>query len=88
MDGLELENDLRLFVYRHFVSAGRVPTIGETALAFKRTTTEIRRVFNTLAEKHVLVLLPESREIWMAMPFSAIPPAFRVVRGESMWWAN
>ena len=88
MDGLELENDVRVFVYRHFVSACRAPTTADTALAFKRSSREIRGVFNALAEKHVLVLLPDSGEIWMAMPFSAIPTAFRVIRGESTWWAN
>ena len=88
MDGIGLENDVRLFVHRHFVSQCRAPTIRETAAAFNVSSQEICRVFDRLAEKHVLVLLPESREIWMAMPFSAVPTSFRVLSGGKAWWAN
>ena len=83
-----LENDVRLFVYKHFVTNGQAPTLVETARSFDLGTKEIRGMFNNLAEKHVLVLRPDSHEIWMAMPFSAISTAFRVIQGESAWWAN
>lgn len=85
---LPLENDVRLYVYEYFVSEGKAPTTLETAQSLCVDPEQIREAFDALAEKHVLVLHPDSREIWMAMPFSAIPTAFKVIRGESAWWAN
>lgn len=83
-----LENDVRLFVYRHFVSECRAPTILEAAKSLGVGREQIDRAFNTLEKGHVLVLDPETGEIWMAMPFSAVPTACRVTVGESSWWAN
>ncbi len=34
------------------------------------------------------MLDPATRELWMAMPFSATPTQFRVTAGERAWWAN
>jgi hypothetical protein len=88
MHAQPLENDVRLFIYEHFVAECRAPTMLETAQPFGLDPDQIREVLDALAEKHVLVLHPGSHEIWMAMPFSAIPTAFRVIRGGSVWWAN
>jgi len=41
-----------------------------------------------LAEAHVVVLDPDSGEVWMALPFSAVPTDFRVVAGDVAVWAN
>jgi hypothetical protein len=48
----------------------------------------VREAFETLEAGHVLVLQPETRKVWMAMPFSAVPTAFSVRVGERRWWAN
>ena len=88
MDATSLESDVRLFVYRHFVSECRAPTITETAESLGVGRELIDRAFYTLEKRHVLVLDPEIGEIWMAMPFSAVPTAYSVTVGESSWWAN
>ena len=49
---------------------------------------QIGRAFETLEQGHVLVLHPDTREVAMAMPFSAGPTPFKVIVGDSFWWAN
>ena len=41
-----------------------------------------------LAAAHVVVLDRDSGEVWMAMPFSAVPTAFPVVIAGRSVWAN
>ena len=81
-------NDLRSHVYRHFVDHCLPPTLSETARAFEVTREWLIDAFQSLAAAHVLVLDPESSEIWMAMPFSAVPTPYRVQSGQQSWWAN
>jgi hypothetical protein len=40
------------------------------------------------AAAHVIVLSAVTGEVWMALPFSAVPTAFRVVAGDVAVWAN
>jgi hypothetical protein len=82
------EHEVRLFVYRHFVAACRAPSVLETAQSLSVGLDRVWEAFSALAEKHVLVLQPGSGDVWMAMPFSAIPTTYRVIQGESSWWAN
>jgi hypothetical protein len=88
MQSLSWETDVRLFVYQHFVSSCRSPSILETAQSLGVGAGQVREAFSSLAKQQVLVLQPGSGEIRMAMPFSARPTAFRVISGESSWWAN
>ena len=47
---------------------------------------DLSRSYAALAASHVVVPDPDSGEVWMAMPSSAVPTAFRVVvRGRSVW---
>jgi hypothetical protein len=82
------ENDLRLAVYRHFCAQGRAPLIAEMADALGTSAENVRKAFVSLAAQHVLVLHPGTDEVWMAMPFSAVETAFKVVADEGEWWAN
>ena len=81
------ENDVRLFVYRHFVSAQKAPSVEQTARALDVGLDQIQQAFQNLAEQHILVLKPDG-EIHMAMPFSAVETDYKVKAGESSWWAN
>lgn len=82
------ENEVRLFVYGRIVESGRAPSLEETAEAFCVDKKDALRAFESLAREHILVLQPESREILMAMPFSAVPTPHTVKVGEHFWWAN
>jgi hypothetical protein len=44
--------------------------------------------YTRLAAAHVIVLSAVTGEVWMALPFSAVPTAFRVVAGDVAVWAN
>ena len=70
------ENEVRIFVTRHFVSQCRAPTVAEVADALAVTAVTVRDAFVSLAEQHVLALLPETGELWMAMPSRLCRPPF------------
>ncbi len=84
----KFDRDVRIAVYRHFVSENKAPGASEIAEALNLATEQISQSFARLANEHVLVLDPDSKEIRMAMPFSAIPTAYKVTVGEKSWWAN
>lgn len=88
LDSSEFDNEVRLSVYRHFVRTGEAPTVRHTSdelgIPPAATTSSLER----LAAAHVLVLHPSTRRLWMAMPFSAVPTAFRVRARGREWWAN
>lgn len=84
----KFDRDVRLAVYQHFISAKQSPAAHELAEILNSDVDFIRQSFARLAEEHILVLDPKSREIGMAMPFSATPTAYRVTVGKDSWWAN
>ena len=84
----EFDLDVRLAVYRHFVSANRAPGAHELAKVLNSEVDLIYQSFARLADEHVLVIDPESLEIRMAMPFSATPTAYKVTVEQNTWWAN
>jgi hypothetical protein len=84
----ELDRQVRLSVYRHLVRTGQPPTIRDTSLDVGVDSTDISASLERLDAGHVLVLHPTTRQLWMAMPFSAIPTPFRVTSGKRAWWAN
>ncbi len=82
------EEEVRLAVYDHFVVRQQAPSVEEVSERTGRPAAEVSSVFRGLAEVHVLVLRPGTDEVWMAMPFSAVPTGFTVRVGERSWWAN
>lgn len=67
---------------------GGVPTRIAVMQALGLDYMDVVASYRRLAEGHVIVPDPESGEVWMAMPFSAVPTEFRVVVGERSVWAN
>jgi hypothetical protein len=84
----ELDREVRLSVYRHFVRTGRAPSLSETRGDVGVDPAAISPSLERLDANRVLVLHPTTRQLWMAMPFSAVPTKFRVTSGERAWWAN
>jgi hypothetical protein len=81
------ERAVRLHVYQRLIEDGAAPRASAVAGALKIPDEQAQAVFERLADAHVLVLDPTTREIAMAMPFSATPTAFRVRDGMNAWWA-
>jgi hypothetical protein len=73
------DDDVRLAIYERFVEDGQPPspTDAATADAYRR-----------LADAHTIVLQPETDEIWMAAPLSAVPTDFRVKTPRGEFWGN
>ena len=88
MESLELDGRVRLSVYQHFVRRGLAPAVGDISDELGASPAAIAASLERLAAAHVLVLDPATRGLWMAMPFSAVPTAFRVRTSAGEWWAN
>lgn len=84
----EFDSRVRLATYRHFVDTGAAPSPAEVAAVLASTAGSVQEAWERLAEEHVLALQPGSGALWMAMPFSAVPTAFRVRTARGAWWAN
>lgn len=69
-------------------ASGGVPTRLSVSQALAVDYAEVVASYRRLADGHVIVPDPDSGEVWMAMPFSALPTEFRVVVGERSVWAN
>jgi hypothetical protein len=77
-DGLSFDNDVRLLLFQEFVAAGEPPSAESLAARMHRPVAELRAALERLAAGKAIVLQPESREILMANPLSAVPTPFRV----------
>jgi hypothetical protein len=71
-----LDREVRRFVYETTIASGAVPLSAAVAEALGTGADAVRASFERLAEARVLVLQRETREILMAMPFSAVPTPF------------
>ena len=80
--------DVRLAVYDHILSTGRVPLIGEIAERVSQPVDQVSRQLRELQEIHAFALAPASDEILMAHPFSAVPTPYRVRGDGRTFWAN
>jgi len=87
-DSATLDTRVRAIVYDGFLSEGAALEQAEIAERLSLPKAGIAAAFERLAAAHLLVLQPESRELLMANPFSAVPTGFRVRCGERAWWAN
>jgi len=83
------DSEIRLWVYQHFVDAGRAPSPVEIAAHFQLTPSDVEdRLRRLQAEADAIVLLPGTAYIWMAEPFSAVPTPFLVRSDTRRWWGN
>src|SRR5215469_5013034 len=84
-----LDSHIRLSIYQHFVDACRAPSLIETATRFGITPDEVEQALRRLqTEADAVVLIPGTRDICMAEPFSAVPTSFLVRSGSRQWWGN
>ncbi len=67
---------------------GGVPTRISVMQALGLENADVVASYRRLAEGHVIIPDASTGEVWMAMPFSAVPTEFRVVVGERSVWAN
>jgi hypothetical protein len=78
----------RAFVYEHFASTTRAPTVAEAAARLKLTLEEATAIYEELDRRHAFFLEPGTHDIRIANPFSAIPTCFIVQAQGREYWAN
>lgn len=79
---------VRAAVYDGFLTRSAALKRAEIAELLSLSEPGVGAALERLAEAHMLVLQPESREVLMANPFSAVPSAYQVRSGDRVWWAN
>ena len=77
-DPQSLDIRVRAHVYDVTMQTGAPPTSDEVARAMSLSRDAVLAAFRRLADAHVLVLKPDTGEILMANPFSAVPTPFLV----------
>jgi hypothetical protein len=80
--------ELRNLTYRLFVELGRAPRADEVAEATSLARAEVAQGWRRLHDAHALVLEPDTVQIRMAHPFSAVPTPYRVEAAGRSWYAN
>ena len=81
-----LARDVRLYVFGEAAQAARVPQPADIAVALGRSEAEVHDALQQLAAGRVLILAPNSDNIWSANPFCAVRSGFRVeARGRTYW---
>jgi Alkylmercury lyase len=81
-----LDQDVRLYVFRQAADTAVVPSPAEIAAALDRPQPEIEESLRRLAAGRVLILAPNTTNIWAANPFCAVPSNFRVSTFGRTYW--
>jgi hypothetical protein len=70
--------DVRVHIFTEAATTARVPQAAEIASALGSPEDDVRAALRQLAASKVLILAPNSENIWSANPFCAVPSGFRV----------
>ena len=81
-----LANDVRIYLFRETAKSARVPQAPQISNALGRTEADARAALQLLAAGKVLILAPNSGNVWAANPFCAVPSAFRVNTNGKRYW--
>ena len=84
----ERDWDIRLHIYRVMVATGFAPSYHATAQAFDISPEEARLAYHRLHIAHALFLRPNSDNIMMAHPLSALETDYQVVVDGVTFYAN
>lgn len=83
-----LDTRIRVFLYEHALETGAVPTAAQIAERNGLGIAAVRDSLQRLADSHLIVLDPETAEVRMANPLSAIPTNFRVETPHGSFFGN
>ena len=84
------ETDLKVLaaVYDSVLSRSKPSTARELSQTLDLPLAEAKASLERLASAKALVLQPESREVLMAPPFSAVPTPFAVLAADRVYFGN
>lgn len=83
----DVDQAVRVQVFRHTAKTARVPRSEEIAAALERSPVEVEDALRRLAANRLLVLAPATTNVWIAPPFCAVPTDFRVQADGRTYWA-
>lgn len=84
----DLDREVRLAVYRHFVATGSRPSPEETAARAGADVPAVVAALHRLRDQRILVLESDGLSIRMAAPFSGVPTPHVVEAGGISYFAN
>ena len=82
------DQKVRLSIYEHIVETGLAPTNDNLADCLRVSREELVSSLVRLTSNRALVLFPDTNEIWMAHPFSAVPTPYPVRTNRMTYYAN
>ncbi len=82
------DQQVRLAIYNHLVAKGTAPTNTSLLDHLSISKEELYSSLYRLHSNHALVLDPDTKAVWMAHPFSAIPTPYPVKTGNLTYYAN
>jgi hypothetical protein len=82
------DQQVRLRVYDLLLQTGGMPKIADLAHSLGRSLSDVTDSLKRLYAAKALALMPESGEVLMASPWSAVPTPYVVECGGRSWWAN
>ncbi len=83
-----LLDTVRVSIYTQIAESGAPPTSAEVAAQLGVPRAEALALFAELGRQRSVTLDPQTGELWMCGPFSAVPTRFRVNGSRASWWAN
>jgi hypothetical protein len=84
----KIDREVRAVIYRRLLEQGQASSVAALASLVDVTESQVIASLRALARAHAIVLLPDTDELWMAHPFSAIQTDFAVRAGGRSWFAN
>lgn len=84
----ELALEVRRLIYESALERCAIPSKFELAASAGASPEDVESALAALADAHNIVLQPESDDVMMANPFSAVPTPFVVTIGSHNWFAN
>lgn len=84
----ELEQRVKVAVYRHFAETGRPPDVEEVARRAGVDPAQVPAAYRSLRAQRLLLLEDDGRAIRMAPPFSGVPTEHQVDVDGVRYFAN
>ena len=79
---------VREAIYDAIVNRGVAPTPADVATAHRLSPVMTKGAFRSLADEHIIILRPNTLEIWAAPPFAAMPSRFLVRARQKTWFGT
>jgi hypothetical protein len=80
--------NVRALLFQRFLDDCIPPSIDEISESLGCPSDVVKKSLSALETGRLLKLFPDTHEIKMLLPFSAVPTAFRVESNDRSWWAN